>query len=239
MLTLLTATGARSKAWAICEMWMARQTYRGKVRWIVVDDGEVAQPITFSKDNWTLEVIRPTPYWQKGMNTQARNLRAGMNVISNVERVVFIEDDDWYAADWLETIDKKFDKAELIGEANARYYNLAQKSYKEMNNTLHSSLCSTAIRGQALETFRSVCRDSIQFIDHTLWQAHSNNHLFSGQRVLGIKGIEGRLGIGIGHSKYFRGTKDVGGKILKSWIGDDSLVYKPEGKINDSVNSED
>jgi len=239
MLTLLTATGARPKAWAICEMWMARQTYRGKVRWVIVDDGEVAQPITFSKENWTLEVIRPTPYWQAGMNTQARNLRAGMEVISGDERVVFIEDDDWYAADWLETIDKKFEKAELIGEANSRYYNLPQKSYKKMDNTLHSSLCSTAIRGQALETFKSVCRDTIQFIDHILWQAHSNNHLFSGERVLGIKGIEGRHGIGIGHAKNFRGTKDVGGKILKSWIGDDALVYKPEGKINDAISSED
>lgn len=239
MLTLLTATGARPKAWAICEMWMARQTYRGKVRWVIVDDGEIAQPITFSKANWTLEVIRPTPFWKDGMNTQARNLRAGMDVINCDERVVFIEDDDWYAPDWLETVDKKFDKAELIGEANSRYYNLVQKSYRKMDNTLHSSLCSTAIRGQALETFKSVCRDTIQFIDHILWQAHSNNHLFSGERVLGIKGLDGRRGIGIGHSKNFRGTKDVGGKILKSWIGDDALVYKPEGKINDAISSED
>ena len=239
MLTLLTATGARPKAWAICEMWMARQTYRGKVRWVIVDDGEIAQPITFAKANWTLEVIRPTPFWKDGMNTQARNLRAGMDVINGDERVVFIEDDDWYAPDWLDTVDKKFDKAELIGEANSRYYNLAQKSYRKMDNTLHSSLCSTAIRGQALETFKSVCRDAIQFIDHILWQAHSNNHLFSGERVLGIKGLDGRRGIGIGHSKNFRGAKDVGGKILKSWIGDDALVYKPEGKINDAISSED
>lgn len=237
MLTLLTATGARPKAWAICEMWMARQTYRGKVRWVIVDDGPEPQPITFSRPNWTLEVIRPTPFWQAGMNTQARNLRAGMEVIRGDERVVFIEDDDWYAADWLETIDKKFEKAELIGEANARYYNLAQKSYKPMNNTLHSSLCSTAIRGQALETFKSVCRDSVTFIDCLLWQAHSDNHLFSGERVLGIKGMSGRGGIGVGHAKNFRGTRDVGGKILKSWIGDDALVYKPEGKINDASDS--
>ena len=238
MLTLLTATGARPKAWAICELWMARQTYRGDVRWIIVDDGEVAQPITFSKKNWTLEVIRPNPFWQDGMNTQARNLRAGMDIVGADERVVFIEDDDWYAADWLETVDKKFEKAELIGEANARYYNLPQKSYRPMFNTLHSSLCSSAIRGQALDTFRSVCRAQIKFIDVLLWQAHSDNHLFSGERVLGIKGMEGRGGIGVGHAKEFRGTKDVGGKILKSWIGDDALVYKPEEKINDAISSE-
>ena len=239
MLTLLTATGARPKAWAICELWMARQTYRGDVRWIIVDDGEQAQPINFDKKNWTLEVVRPNPFWQEGMNTQARNLRAGMDLINPNEKVVFIEDDDWYAADWLETVDELLEKAELVGESHARYYNLPQKSYRQMQNATHSSLCSTAIRGQALDTFRSVCRASVKFIDVLLWQAHSNNHLFSGEGVLGIKGMEGRGGIGVGHAKEFRGSKDVGGKILRSWIGDDALVYKPVEQTNDSSITQD
>ena len=49
MLTLLTATGARPEAWAICEQLMARQTYAGPVRWVIVDDGPVAQPVAFQR----------------------------------------------------------------------------------------------------------------------------------------------------------------------------------------------
>ena len=49
MLTLLTATGARPEAWAICERLMARQTYAGPVRWIIVDAGPEAQPVTLQR----------------------------------------------------------------------------------------------------------------------------------------------------------------------------------------------
>lgn len=50
------------------------QDYKGPVRWVIVDDGKEAQPVTFQRDDWTLEVIRPTPFWRQGQNTQARNL---------------------------------------------------------------------------------------------------------------------------------------------------------------------
>ena len=81
MLTLLTATGCRPEAWALCERWMARQTYAGTVRWVIVDDGPDEQPITFEREGWVLEVLRPTPRWRLGNNTQARNLSEGLAVI--------------------------------------------------------------------------------------------------------------------------------------------------------------
>jgi len=69
MLTLLTATGCRPQAWAICEELMRRQSYAGPVKWIIVDDGEVAQPITFKRSNWLVVVTRPEPFWKSGQNT--------------------------------------------------------------------------------------------------------------------------------------------------------------------------
>src|SRR5690606_8566975 len=78
LFTLLSATGARPEAWAICERLMARQDYAGPVRWVIVDDGPEPQPVTFQRDGWVLEVVRPEPYWQPGQNTQARNLAAGL-----------------------------------------------------------------------------------------------------------------------------------------------------------------
>lgn len=69
MLTLVTATGARPEAWALCERWMLRQTFAGPVRWVIVDDGPEPQPITFRRAGWELVLIRPAPFWRPGQNT--------------------------------------------------------------------------------------------------------------------------------------------------------------------------
>lgn len=233
MLTLLTTTGGRPKPWAICQKLMAAQTYTGQVRWIIVDDGEQDQPIDFkpTKGIWHLEVYRPEPFWTPGQNTQARNLLTGLAVINNSENLVIIEDDDFYAPDWLETVEEKLKKAELVGESCARYYNVQAKVGREMKNMSHASLCATAMRGQAIETFRSVCRPGIQFIDHILWQAHSDRHIFSGHRVVGIKGMPGRQGIGMGHDKKFTGTRDNGGKLLVEWVGQEAASLYLEDQV--------
>jgi len=134
MLTLLTTTGSRPKAWEICQKLMARQTYKGQVRWIVVDDGEKEQEIDFKPTNgiWHMEIYRPEPLWQPGQNTQARNLLTGLAVIKNEENLVIIEDDDFYATDWLETVEQQLQKAELVGECHARYYNVKKRMGREM-----------------------------------------------------------------------------------------------------------
>ncbi|MBB1060425.1 glycosyltransferase family A protein [Marilutibacter spongiae] len=224
MLTLLTATGARPQAWGLCERLMAAQDYAGPVRWVIVDDGPEPQPVAFRRDGWTLETIRPTPHWQPGQNTQARNLLAGMEVVGAGERVVVIEDDDHYAADWLTHVAGELQRAELVGERRSRYYNIATRRAREMGNTGHASLCATAMRGGALDAFRQVLRTNLTGIDMQLWRRHRSRHLFDGNRVVGIKGLPGRGGIGMGHRQDF-GTPDPGGQVLRNWIGDGARHY--------------
>ena len=204
---------------------MARQTYQGPVRWVIVDDGAEAQPITFKRDGWTLDVVRPQPYWKAGQNTQARNLIAGLDVISSSDRLVVIEDDDWYSPDWLEHVDKLLTANVLIGERRARYYNVAKSIGRQLANDAHASLCATAMTGSAIDDFRKVCRENHKFIDMQLWRMHQPRKLFDGHRVVGIKGLPGRGGIGMGHSKEFRGTADSSRRILREWIGEDAAAY--------------
>ena len=115
MLTLLTATGARAAAWAICERLMAAQDYAGPVRWIIVDDGPEPQPVTFRREGWQLVVIRPSPFWQHGQNTQARNLLKGLEVVDAHARLAIIEDDDHYRPCYLTEIAQRLERAELVG----------------------------------------------------------------------------------------------------------------------------
>lgn len=224
MLTLLTATGCRPQAWGLCEQWMARQTFDGPVRWVIVDDGEQAQPLSFARPGWELCVVRPRPYWRSGENTQARNLLAGLAVIGDAESVAVIEDDDWYAPDWLATVHEALQTAELVGEGHARYYNLARGVGRQLVNGSHASLCSTAVRGQALKRLRAMCTAHLKFIDIHLWRA-GGGRLIGGHRVVGIKGLPGRGGIGAGHRQSFTGTPDHGGRLLREWVGPDADRY--------------
>lgn len=225
MLSLVTATGARPKAWELCQRWMAAQDYAGRVLWVVVDDGPEPQPITFSRPNWHVCLIRPVPLWQPGQNTQARNLARGVSACDPRFPVVFIEDDDHYAPGWLSKVESEIQRAEVVGEIRARYYNVATRTGRQLNNTQHASLCSTAIRGAALKTFLSVCQPSAKFIDINLWRSHKSKHLFGGNLVTGIKGLPGRGGIGMGHDPRFAGSKDLNGALLRQWIGFDAEAY--------------
>lgn len=225
MLTLLTATGARPAAWALCERWMARQDYTGPVRWIVVDDGPEPQSVTFRRDGWQLVLVRPSPHWAPGQNTQARNLLKGLAAVEPADNLVIIEDDDWYAPDWLSTVAAELQHAELVGEHRARYYNVEQRRGRQLVNTGHASLCSTAMRGSALQQFSDACRARPKFIDLELWRRARGRRLFGGHRVVGIKGLPGRGGIGMGHEPEFRGEADASGALLRDWVGEDAEVY--------------
>lgn len=223
MLTLLTATGARPEAMRLCARWMRRQDYAGAVRWIVVDDGAQVTGVD-APLHWRLEVVRPQPTWKAGQNTQARNLAAGLALVGADDRLVIVEDDDHYAPDWLTHVAGELERAELVGERRSRYYNVATRRAREMGNEGHASLCATAMRGAALATFGQVLRTHRSGIDMQLWRQHRSRHLFDGHRVVGIKGLPGRGGIGMGHRRDF-GTPDPEGRLLREWIGEDARFY--------------
>lgn len=228
MITLLTATGARPVAWSLCEKWMLQQTYSGPVRWVIVDDGITPQPITFERPGWELVLIRPSPFWSPGMNTQARNILKGLGACDPKLPLIFIEDDDHYSPDWISHILLYLQNYELVGEVRARYYNYKTKTARQLANIHHSSLCSTGLRGaNAMNLLASHCAHGVKFIDLNLWRNFKGpKHLFAGTRVTGIKGLPGREGIGMGHKPDFAGTPDRNQDILRSWIGADAVrVY--------------
>lgn len=225
MLQLITATGARPEALALCHRWMRAQTYAGPVLWLIVDDGQHPSRIERMPDHWRTVVIRPAPFWQPGQNTQARNLLRGIDALDRRYPVAIIEDDDYYAPDWLSTLARELEHAELVGEQMARYYNIAMRVGRQLNNHQHASLCATGLRGGAIDSLHRACRANEKFIDLALWRAHKSKRLFGGHRVVGIKGLPGRGGIGMGHKKDFQGQRDPSGSLLRQWVGDDARYY--------------
>lgn len=227
MLTLLTTTGCRQKAWAICEKLMTNQVYEGQVRWVVVDDGEVEQTISFKRNNWDVEVVRPTHRWKLGSNTQQKNLIAGLNRIKNTENLVIIEDDDYYDPYYLQTVQNWLITETLVGESASRYYNLRSKKYRQLSNYFHSSLCSTALKGSAIEMLRAICITNKTLIDVNLWKMYKGSKkLYRTNMVVGLKGMDGRAGIGIGHNKDFQAKIDEDGSVFQSWLRNDVSLYE-------------
>ena len=146
--------------------------------------------------NWFVRVIRPTPRWQPGQNTQARNLKAALELVSDGDRIVIFEDDDAVAPYWLSQCAEWLEHDDLVGEAPTLYRHVNGRE-RLMNNKT-PSLCQTAMKGPAIKRFRRVLEVHPEFIDHHLWRGGGRVYPNSGG-VIGIKGLPGRPGIGVGH----------------------------------------
>ena len=226
-ITIITPTGGRPEAFALCEFWMRRQTWAGERQWIVVDDSAPETACTMRQ-----EIVRPRPIWQPGENTQARNLLAAFPLIRN-GKIVIVEDDDWYAPAYLEIMASRLDAAPLVGERNARYYNVATRQYMTCPNVKHSSLCQSAFRIEAIPKLTSICESAKKFLDIELFKMCPDQRLYENSGTcIGIKGMPGRKGIGSGHrSGAHAGWKpDPNLSMLQSWVGDDADAYRGYGE---------
>lgn len=220
MIKLLTVTGGRPLAWELCKLWMSRQTLKPDA-WIIVDD---CDPISNLRGiDIPVLIIRPQPRWKPGDNTQQRNLLQGLENVSVNDKLIIIEDDDWYRDDYVKTMSAFLDRNNLVGERNALYYHVGQRVYRYCQNRTHASLCSTAMTGDAITKFKRTCEKNVKFIDLELWRSHRGK-LYDTTMTVGIKGLPGRPGIGAGHR--MKGTKDPNLGKLRSRIGGDVRFYE-------------
>lgn len=221
--TCITPTGGRPAAFRLCEKWMSRQT-RLPDQWIVVDDVHPATECRMGQ-----EAYYPEPRWQPGQqSTQARNLLAGLAAVRG-DVVLIIEDDDWYAPNYIEAMAQHLETHELVGERFGRYYNVATRRGRRMGNLRHACLCATGFQSSLIPRVQLVCRGARQFIDIGLWGLDGMRSLLIDTEdhrplTVGIKGLPGRPGIGVGHRDDF-GEPDPTGTLLRSWIGEDAQTY--------------
>ncbi len=245
MIIAITCTGARPEAFALCEKYMARQTVQPDL-WLVVDDCDPATKCTMGQT-----IIRPEPRWPEfpEPNTQHRNLAAAIHFamingrsIEPQDKIIFFEDDDWYAPDYIQKQIWRFNSHDIVGETPAYYYHVKNRAFRifdesEMSNpTPHASLCATAIRGSLLPLLIDAleCR---AWIDMYLWRKGSpmgnglSNSGFTASgtaSVVGIKGMPGRPGVSQCHRQEADGrwSGDPDLSRLRQWIGDDADAYK-------------
>jgi hypothetical protein len=244
-------TGARPAQFNICQYLMKRQTYTGKVAWVIVDDAIPVSTDCVTSDfrGWDIVKVYPKPSWTVGKNTQARNIAAGIQALINnyskneIEAIFIIEDDDYYRPIYLERMMAHFNGFDLIGEMKTIYYNVQWRRYITNNNTIHASLFQTAFTYDVIPILEKCLAH--KFIDCNLWpKVEKRNIFYENDLAVGMKGMPGRGGIGAGHSKAMSMRDDTNMRYLAKLIGEDFKLYErfytgyrqPINYINDHRN---
>lgn len=228
LISLITCTGTRPEAFALCEKWMGRQT-AFKVfpfEWIVVDDGPVPINCTMGQT-----YVRGPKQWEEGINTHRYNMDAALEKVRG-DYIFVIEDDDFYTPEYIETMIDLMRFVPVVGEGTAKYYNLKIPGYKEMRNREHASLCQTALRSTHKDLLYKAVHSGELYFDIHLWRTVIDSKIPSilvndTALCIGMKGLPGRTGIGAGHKKEKRDYYlDAGGRKLKEWLGSDAQYYE-------------
>ena len=191
-ITAITPTGDRLLAFALCKHWMEMQTRRPD-QWIVVDDGKVPT----KAPAWATYIRRP-PRPNDPKHTLNVNLKTAIPHVKG-EKIIIIEDDEYYAPKYVETLAKKLDEYEVVGISQSKYYHLPTGGCVQIPNTFHASLAETGFRSSMLSEFSMLIeRDGTMYVDMSLWKqamGESKGYLFSDSDTflyVGIKGLPGR-----------------------------------------------
>jgi len=236
-ITVITCTADRPRAFELCERWGARtiehflESGGVDVQWIVADGGK--NKVTCTKGQEHVLVLH-----QENLTL---NILANMTAAlahARYEVAAFIEDDDWYAPDYLWWLSAMLtDDIDLVGEGFVRYYQLKLAAYFQHNNKQHASLSSTILGPRALDAFRVYLpRARNAYFDMQLWTMKLRGKIIAPAislakaktHVVGIKGMPGRRGVGQGHQEQFYGgrKRDAKGAVLRRWLGaEDANVY--------------
>lgn len=224
--TIITPTHDRPEAFALCEEWMGRQTFpHHQFKWVVADDG--VTPVVCTRGQHHVRSRSST----QGKASFLTNLRAAAKEIEG-DLVLFIEDDDWYHSRYLELMVKWLEHMDMVGEGNARYYNVWTRRWKLCGNTAHASLAQTGLARTGISAFKDLINVAGNpFVDLALWKMIAGpKHVWRNSTLcVGIKGLPGTKGIGMGHQLQPTERHDPDLKLLKQWIGEDAERYRKHG----------
>jgi glycosyltransferase involved in cell wall biosynthesis len=195
----------------LLERWIDAQTYDEPYQWVTVCDGGFAS-YRFSQ-NQTVLRREPRP---REKHSLTRNLPHALPHLRG-DRILCIEDDDYYAGDYLAVMNELLETAPLVGLVPARYYSVRHARWREFGNFAHASLATTGFTREVLPLFQAICARGSPYIDRQLWQSWRGPRRL--ERIplhVGVKGMPGEPGIGTGHADDAGGL-DADRRIFRAW----------------------
>lgn len=156
--------------------------------------------------------------------------RVGIDRVKDKCDLIFaIEDDDFYASNYIETMVYKWEqngRPDIFGPNTTIYYHLAVKKLWQDYHEYRSSMFSTCFRSEAIKRVRFPADSEIS-LDMNLWKQMSGKTFHSDEIIcVGIKhGIGSYGGVGHDHNRSFYKTEDPNFNWLRKVVGDDNLEF--------------
>lgn len=230
LVSIITCTGHRPEALALCQKFIERQTYAGEIQWIVVRDDMDHTPILTKKKNLTIEVFQGPRPWTPEYNTHRGNMEVAIKKIAG-DHVFIMEDDDYYKPNFIEAYVTMLQHVEFVGLSRAKYYHVGLPASKSLANDKHASLSSTAVNKWGIPLLIKAIDSGDMYMDRALWSyvhEKSRPHALLGGTTLsiGMKGMPGRDGLTPSHRELRDYLIDTDGNKLTEWIGEDAKLYR-------------
>lgn len=234
--TLLTPTRNRKHCFTLLESYVKAQSipYRN---WIVCNDGD--EEYTYTMGQTVINRDTSTDHKQD-LPSICLNYLACVERLKKTDKVILcIEDDDYIAPDYFETMMAMSAEVDLFGLSENIYYHVGMRAWKRMANKDHSSLATTGFNRSLLPVFVQCARIANPFIDMVFW-AHCGTLGISrrlrrdeGEHV-GMKSTwppgstyqKGCNGIGLGHKFDRTWHQDEGDEKLVELLGDNAANYQ-------------
>ncbi len=199
LVSIITCTGNRPEAFALCKKFLGSQTYTGTIEWIIVNDG-VPLLSDHCEANIQAKRIKAPKQWSPDVNTHRGNMETALKHVKG-DYLFILEDDDHYKPNYISTMLSVLQHVDIVGEGNAKYFNLKFPGYKEMRNLRHASLCQTAMRSSMIPYLKNAVNSGELYFDIHLWKQVQEKRIPNAiltdlNLVTGIKGMPGREGIG-------------------------------------------
>src|SRR5574343_411233 len=84
-------------------------------------------------------------------------------------KILFIEDDEYYASNYIEKIAKSLDEYEIVGIGRSKYYHLPALRWYKHRNMGHASLAQTGFTRNFFNEAKSCLRGDL-FFDIRRWR---------------------------------------------------------------------
>ena len=234
---VITPTGDRPLTLKILRDCIESQTVKPN-KWIIIDDGQFDSSIIVRDLPYVSYVKRPRT---ESGNTIKENMLKAFD-ICNAQNIIIMEDDDWYAPDYIESMLEGLKHNKLVGIRPYMYYSLKTKSYmiRGQRNSM-SIWATTAFHPDLIPEIRKVINITKDHsIDINVWNALGQKfgYVFEKDHMMhvGIKNAPGRNGTTGTHDKESLGTFDPDGSFLKKIVGSRFFnMYNKSHEIMDVV----
>lgn len=256
---IITVTRSRPAAFDQLRKFVKAQDLQDYEWLIVCDEGADDYHFPVTKGTARVKVVRRDT-GEDTLPSFNANWLAALDHVTD-DKVVVLEDDDWYNRSYLTDMNKMLDQADLAGfDHNAYYYVLERKAQRRHNGGM-SALATTGFRRSLVPQVRKLLESGSVHLDILLWRE------FTGRKLLvdNFTGIDSASGIQpkidedtgniVGEHPRHVGLKqpwhggaagltqggshgglDQTGKILRSWLGDDAAFYLKFTREHDPKN---